>query len=185
MEYLKPIQQGVKNFIQDPKTSLNTLATIISSNSTVQHVYLKSKFWASKIPLEPLIILALVLPLLMSFRMGKNSSNRAKYFSKKLKKYNKSINKIHYRSLLIKKFEKITSVLKKFIEYGNISGLFYLIMDYFMLDGITLSKLIENFTLFYILCFGMFQGALWYALKRFSQYLLTKRTEVSKNMRTE
>jgi hypothetical protein len=84
MEHLKSAKKVVKSFIAHPKTSIAAVYGNFINHPTVEHVYRRGQSWISKIPLEPVILLLLVAPLVMVFFLGKKSSNRAKYFSKKL-----------------------------------------------------------------------------------------------------
>lgn len=90
-----------------------------------------------------LIIPLLILPLIMSFWIGKRSANRAKYFSVKLKKSKIHIGEIKNTSRVLKERE-VTLMFAQRV-YIIFTGFIFtiLIFDYFLLNKVILEHVLD------------------------------------------
>lgn len=73
----------------------------------------------------------------------------------------------------------------KTLKWISITTLGYFVLDYFFLDKITLTKLVENFSALYLEVFIGSLAAIWYTLKYFQKYLKAKKSDFNLHMRAE
>ena len=89
------------------------------------------------------LVVFLVIPIYLAFRLGKRRANRAKYFSKKLATSRKYINRIKKSIKIYKRNQKLISSTISFLLISVIifSCLFFL--DYFFLFGLFFGSILK------------------------------------------
>lgn len=105
-----------------------------------------------------------MLPLLISFTIGKNSSNRAKHISRQLKVFNQKIAHITKQSSNFQTTDTVIDHSRKTIKFGSFGIFIYLVLDYFFLQSETLVKLVRKFGTTNLVGYVGILVALWFLL---------------------